>query len=193
MDNSLIATLIHYIGLPLLIFFARIMDVTLGTLRIIFISRGKKLFAPMLGFVETFIWIVIVSQIVRNIDNDLLSYLAYATGFATGTTVGMLIEDRLAIGKLILRTILPEKPAGLVANLRSAGYGVTCVAGEGANGPVTVMYTIIKRKALAEVSAIIHQAHPHAFLTIEELRSSEEGVFPQSQPHNRLIRIRNRK
>lgn len=179
MEPAFIQTLIQYIGLPLLIFLARIIDVTLGTLRIIFISRGKKLYAPMLGFVETFIWIVAVSQVVRNISGDMWAYAAYAAGFATGTAVGMLIEDRLAIGVLNVRTILPEKATPLVECLSGAGYGVTCVQGEGVHGPVTLVYTTIKRKKLTEVVGIIHQFYPHAFLSVEELRSTQEGVFPK--------------
>src|SRR4030042_6553710 len=86
-----------WLVLPLMVFFARLTDVSLGTLRIIFISRGKRNVAPILGFVEVFIWITIVSQIVSHAHN-LLAYLAYAAGFATGAYIGMFIEGRLAIG-----------------------------------------------------------------------------------------------
>lgn len=97
-----------WIGLPLLIFFARVFDVSLGTLRIIFTARGRRYLAPLLGFVEVFIWIVIVSQITRGADN-LAAYLAYAAGFAAGNYVGIWIDNRLAIGNLILRMILPDE------------------------------------------------------------------------------------
>ena len=76
-----------WVLLPVMVFFARVADVTLGTMRIIFISRGKRNLAPLLGFVEVFIWITIVSQIVSNAHN-LLAYLAYAAGFATGSLPG---------------------------------------------------------------------------------------------------------
>jgi len=166
--------------LPLLIFFARVLDVSLGTLRIIFISRGKKYLAPALGFLEVFIWIVAVSQIMRGVQ-DWVSYLAYAAGFATGNYVGMWIENRLAIGTLIIRTILPNGADELVGRLRQAKYGVTSVQGQGSNGPVTLVYTIIKRKDMGAVVGIIHQLFPHAFLTVEELRSTAEGIFPPEQ------------
>ncbi len=166
------------LGLVLMIFFARICDVTLGTLRIIFISRGQKYLAPLFGFFEVFIWIAAVSQVMRQANSDVFAYLGYAAGFATGNYVGMWIEDKLAIGKLILRTILPNGAAALTTNLQQAGYGVTTVAGEGSTGPVTLVYTIIKRKDLPTVVGIIHQTHPKAFLTIEQLRSAEEGIFP---------------
>jgi uncharacterized protein YebE (UPF0316 family) len=165
------------IGLPLIVFFARVMDVTLGTLRIIFISRGKKYIAPVLGFVEVFIWIAVVAQIVRGV-NDLVTYLAYAAGFAAGNFVGMYIEDRLALGTQIIRIIVPNGAESLTGHLHDAGYGMTLVDGHGAAGPVKLIYTVVKRKDIPLVLSIIHQTHPHAFLSIEDLRSSQEGIFP---------------
>ncbi len=185
MDQPALSFLIQYVGLPGLVFLARVIDVSLGTLRIIFISRGKKFIAPLLGFVETFIWIVAVSQIIRNVQG-IWSYVGYAGGFATGTIVGMWIEDRLAIGTLILRTILPGDVSELRAQIHSAGYGVTCVAGRGAQSDVTLVYTIIKRKDLQAVTSIIHRLHPHAFISIEELRAAEKGVFPPESSRRRI-------
>jgi uncharacterized protein YebE (UPF0316 family) len=166
-----------WVVLPIIVFFARVSDVTLGTIRIIFISRGKRNLAPLLGFVEVFIWITVVSQIVSHAHN-ILAYLAYAAGFATGAFVGMYIEDRLAIGTQIVRTIVQNNSQELIGNLHNAGYGVTCVDGQGVNGPVKLIYTIVLRKNLPDVLAIIHRTHPHAFLSIEDLRSTQAGVFP---------------
>jgi uncharacterized protein YebE (UPF0316 family) len=167
-------------ALPLLVFFARVTDVTIGTLRIIFISRGKKFVAPLLGFFEVFIWITVVSQIVRGV-NDLTTYLAYAAGFAAGNFVGMYLEDRLAIGTQFIRVIVPEGAEALKEHLHAAGYGVTQVAGEGANGPVKLLYVVVKRKDLLTVLAIIHQTHPQAFLSIEDVRSTQQGIFPRQE------------
>jgi uncharacterized protein YebE (UPF0316 family) len=166
-----------WMGMPLLVFFARVTDVTLGTLRIIFISRGKKYIAPFLGFVEVFIWIAVVAQIVRGV-NDVITYLAYAAGFAAGNFVGMYIEDRLAIGTQVLRIIVPDEADQLTANLSNGGYGITLVDGQGATGPVKLIYTIVRRKDLAIALSLIHQTHPHAFLSIEDVRSTQEGIFP---------------
>jgi uncharacterized protein YebE (UPF0316 family) len=165
--------------LPVMIFFARVIDVSLGTLRIIFISRGQKYLAPLLGFVEVFIWIVAVSQIMRG-AHTLAAYLGYAAGFAVGNYVGMWIEARLAIGKLIIRSILPGDTTKLVKTLRDAGFGVTCSAAEGSTGPVSIIFTAINRKDLPLVVGIIHQFSPKAFLTVEELRVAEAGIFPRS-------------
>lgn len=167
------------IWLPVLIFFARVVDVTLGTIRIIFISRGLKNLAPLLGFVEVFVWIVAVSQIMHG-AHGLPAYLAYAAGFATGNYVGMWVERRLAIGKLIVRSILPGDTRTLVKALHDAGYGVTLLPGEGSAGPVSVIFTVINRKDLPAVTTIIHHHFPRAFLTIEEARDTAEGIFPPS-------------
>ncbi len=166
------------VWLPLMVFVARVIDVTLGTLRIIFVSRGHKYLAPLLGFVEVFIWIVAVSQIMRGV-NSLVAYLAYAAGFAAGNYVGMWVEGRLAIGKLMLRTILPGDTQELADALHEAGFGVTRSEALGANGPVSILFTAINRKDMPVVVGIIHHRYPKAFLTVEELRSTEAGVFPQ--------------
>ena len=166
-----------WVILPLIIFFTRVLDVTLGTLRIIFISRGRKHLAPLLGFVEVFIWITLVSQIVGGAQN-FVAYLAYAAGFAAGNYVGMWIEEKLAIGTLVVRVILPRDAKELIDNLREAGFGVTHVEAHGSSGPVTLVYTIVMRKELKRVVDIIDGAAPKSFFTIEELRSVQEGIFP---------------
>jgi uncharacterized protein YebE (UPF0316 family) len=166
-----------WLVLPLLVFLARVLDVTLGTLRIIFISQGKRTLAPILGGIEVFIWITIVSQIVRS-ANNILAYIAYAVGFAVGNYIGMYIEGRLAIGTLLVLTIVQDHSERLTTRLHSAGFGVTCADGEGANGPVKLVYTIVPRRSLKVVLNIIHESHPHAFLTIQDVRSTQQGVFP---------------
>ena len=116
-----------WVILPFIVFFARIADVTLGTLRIIFTSRGKRNIAPILGFVEVFIWIVVVGQIVKNV-HSFTAYFGYAAGFAAGTYIGMKIEEKLALGTLVLRIILAEGGDEMAHNLREAGYGLRPLA-----------------------------------------------------------------
>ena len=166
-----------WVLLPLLVFFARITDVTLGTIRIIFTSRGRRKIAPLLGFVEVFIWVSVISEITKGAHN-LIAYLAYAAGFAAGTYIGMMIEERLAIGNLVIRAILPENRTDLIDKLRDGGYGVTSADAYGAKGPVKLVYTIVSRKDLPNVIETIHKTYPKTFFTVEELRSVEQGVFP---------------
>ena len=163
--------------LPLLIFFARIVDVSLGTLRIVFVSRGRKLQSALLGFVEVLIWIVVVSQIIQNLNNP-ISYVAYAAGFAAGTYVGLAIEDRLAIGMLAVRVIVTTDAQELIDQLSGAGFGVTSIDARGAAGEVKIVYTIIMRKDLPTVTQIVDEVSPKAFVSVEEVRSAREGIFP---------------
>jgi len=176
-----------WVILPLLIFASRIADVTLGTLRIIFTSRGRRKVAPVLGFIEVLIWIVIVSQVISH-AHSITAYIGYAAGFATGTFVGIYVEDRMAIGTLILRVILAKGADELAAALRAAGFGVTSVNGEGAQGPVKLLYTVVQRKNMGAASSIIHQICPGAFFAVEEVRSSEMGIFPRAQAQNRAVK-----
>jgi uncharacterized protein YebE (UPF0316 family) len=163
--------------LPLIVFLARVTDVSLGTLRIIFTSRGKRNIAPLLGFVEVFIWIVVVSQVVKNV-HSLPAYLGYAAGFAVGTYVGMKIEERLALGTLVIRIILAQGGENLAKRLRADGYGVTVVNGMGSGGEVKLLYTVIQRKSLETTIQVIKSINPKAFYSVEEVRTAESGIFP---------------
>lgn len=166
-----------WVGLPLLIFLARVFDVTLGTLRIIFTSRGLRNLAPVLGFIETFVWIVAVSSLVKHAQN-LAAYIGYAGGFALGTLVGMFLENKLAIGTVTIRAIIRRDPKELIKTLLEAGFGVTTVDGKGSTGKVKIIYTTLKRQDLPVAIDIFHRTLPGAFLSVEEVRSTELGVFP---------------
>ena len=171
-----------WVGLPLLIFLARVFDVTLGTMRIIFTSRGLRNLAPVLGFIETFVWIVAVSSIVKHAQN-VVAFVGYAGGFATGTYVGMLIENRLAMGTLTVRAIIRRDPKELIETLHNSGFGVTAVDGHGSSGDVKIIYSTVKRADLPVIIEIFHHTLPGAFLSVEEVRSTEQGVFPAAKNH----------
>jgi uncharacterized protein YebE (UPF0316 family) len=173
-----------WVVLPLFIFCARVVDVSLGTLRIVFLSRGRRLLAPAFGFVEVLIWIIAIGQLVRNISN-LTGYVAYAAGFAVGNFVGLYIEDKLAMGLLVIRIITNRCADQLVDQLHVAGYGVTSVDAHGALGDVKLVYTIIRRRDMQEVVGIVKSVNPKAFFSIEEIRSAREGIFPPDKSHYR--------
>ncbi len=168
------------IALPVFIFLARILDVTLGTMRIISLSRGWKRLAPVLGFVEVFIWVVAISQLVRNLTH-FSSYLAYAAGFAAGNYIGMWIEEKLALGTLTLRIFAVFEGEELSKQLASSGFGVTVLDGHGADGQVKVLFTTIHRRELEQVEKIIREVNPKMFYSVEEVRASSEGVFHPSR------------
>jgi uncharacterized protein YebE (UPF0316 family) len=164
------------IALPVFIFLARILDVTLGTMRIISLSRGWKRLAPLLGFVEVFIWVVAISQLVRNLTH-FSSYLAYAAGFAAGNYIGMWIEEKLALGTLTVRIFAVFEGEELSKQLARSGFGVTVLDGHGAGGPVKVLFTTIHRRELEQVEKIIREVNPKMFYSVEEVRASRDGVF----------------
>lgn len=167
-----------WIILPLLIFLARICDVSLGTLRVIFIARGFKYIAPAIGFFEVIIWLLAIGQVMQNVGN-VASYIAYGGGFAAGTFIGMTVEERLSIGNVVVRIITNRDAQGLVEAMREKNLGVTTMDAEGASGPVTVVLTISRREDLHLVFDLIHEFQPNAFFTVEEIKSVKEGVFPR--------------
>ena len=178
MDGSILTPEIFaYVILPVMIFCARICDVTMGTLRVIFISKGIRYLAPFIGFFEVIIWLLAIGQVMNNLTN-VVSYVAYGAGFATGTYIGMYIEEKISLGLTSVRIITKEDPQELMQYLRSHNYGVTSVDGEGTTGRVRMVFTIIRRQDLAHVVGIIQQFHPNAFYSVEEVKSVTEGVFP---------------
>jgi uncharacterized protein YebE (UPF0316 family) len=162
--------------LPLAIFVARIADVSLGTLRIIFVSKGMKTIAPLIGFVEVLIWIIAISRIMQNLDNW-LCYIAYAAGFARGTYVGLIIEEKLAIGHEMVRVITKRDASELVDKLKSEGYGVTSVDATGAEGEVGVLYIIVRRSMIDQVLKFINSYNPRALYTIEAIKYVNKEIF----------------
>lgn len=171
--------LFAWVILPVLIFIARVIDVTFGTMRIIFISKGEKILAPIFGFFEIMVWLFAIGQIMQNLTN-LTYYFAYAGGFATGNYVGMYIEEKMAMGTLVIRIITKKDASNLIEAIKLKNYGITILDGQGATGGVKIIFTIIKRKDVDDVVDIIKQFNPKAFFSIEEVRVAREGIFPNS-------------
>lgn len=163
-----------YVVLPLLIFFSRIMDVTLDTLRIVFVSKGNKILAPVLGFFEVLIWLVAITRIMENLDN-IVYYFAYAGGFAAGNYIGLIIEERLAMGVQLFRIITQKEASSLIQSLTVKGYGVTSIDAEGINGKVNVIFSVVKRSESKKVIEIINLHNPNAFYSIEDVRRVNEN------------------
>ncbi|HZW78493.1 MAG TPA: DUF2179 domain-containing protein [Flavobacteriaceae bacterium] len=166
--------LFSYVILPLLIFLARICDVSIATVRTIFVMTGKRNIAPILGFFESFIWLLAVGQIITQVDN-IFAYIAYAGGFATGTFVGMYVEERLAVGMAVLRLITKEINEGMLNFLHENKFSYSLVDGVGRTGKVNVIFFVVKRKDLDTLIEGINEYHPNAFYTIENIRKVNES------------------
>jgi len=160
---------------PALIFLARICDVSIGTIRIIFVSKGFRYLAPLLGFFEVFIWLMAMTRIMQNLDRWYY-YLAYCAGFATGNYVGIMLEEKIAIGYASIRLITKKPADELIAALQAQGHGLTFHTAEGSTGQVYVLYTIVKRSELTSVISIINSFNPRAFYTVEEVKVVREGI-----------------
>jgi uncharacterized protein YebE (UPF0316 family) len=164
------------VGIPLLIFTARLCDVTLATLRIIFVVRGRRNIAPFIGFVEILIWLVALSQVMEHLDRP-INFVAYAAGFATGTYVGMLLEGKLGIGLLAVRIITGEDAVDLMDALGAERFGVTSFAARGLKGNVRLLLTVVRRRDLPRLMQLVRQSHPQAFVSISDVRSVREGYL----------------
>jgi uncharacterized protein YebE (UPF0316 family) len=182
MDNVLLLSLTFYTWfvIPLLIFIARIVDVSMGTVRVIFVSRGLKYLAPIIGFFEILIWLLAIGQIMKNLSNP-LCYIAYAGGFAMGNYVGICIAEKLSLGVVLIRVVTKIDALPLVEHLKSKNYGVTSIDGHGTSGEVKVVFTIVHRREVPSVVDSIKKFNPNAFYAVEEVGFVEKGTFPIRQ------------
>lgn len=175
-------TILHWVIMPLFIFCARIIDVSLGTIRIILVSKGIRGLAAILGFIEVLIWIIAIGQIMQNLTN-FLNYLGYAAGFATGTFVGVLIENKLSIGKVVIRIITKKDSTELLEFLLINNYHLTTMDAEGRFGNVKIIFLVLQRKEVPQLISIINRFNPNAFYTIEDVRfANEASSIPKNNP-----------
>ena len=150
------------------IFLLRLLDQTLGTLRILYVNKGKPLFGAILGFIESAIWVVAISQVIQDLNDPFLIF-GYALGFAAGTIMGSYIENTIAIGDIVVRIFVPKDSDSekVAKELRINGLGVTIINGEGMQGEVTIAWCVTPRKRLKEVMRIISEITPDAYVTTE--------------------------
>jgi uncharacterized protein YebE (UPF0316 family) len=172
--------------LPLLIFVAEVAVVTISTVRIIFISRRRKVLTAALGVFEVSIWLFAIGQVMSNLNNP-LCYLAFAGGFALGNYLGVVLEEKLALGNLVVRVITHKNGDGIVAALKAANYGVTSLDAQGAKGPVRIVLTVIPRKELDNVVGILRACDGNVFYSVDDLQSATAGVSPEGRDRGRPL------
>ena len=165
-----------WVVVPLLIALARMCDVSLGTIRIILIGKGYKNIAPIIGFFEILIWIIVVSQIMQNLDRWLY-YIAYAFGYAVGTLIGMKLENKLSLGQVVLRIITATDSTELTLALKLNNYNFTTVEANGKFGPVKIILMITQRHLLPHTIKLIEKHNPASFYSIEDVRYVK-GLLP---------------
>lgn len=166
-----------WVLIPVLIFIARIVDVSIGTLRIIFVARGYKYVAPVLGFFEVMVWLLAIQQIMLNLSN-IACYIAYAGGFAMGTLAGLILEERISLGHVIFRIVTTKSSTKLAKTLDKSGFVETSANAYAKHGKVKVIFTISKRKDANKVCEMIALYNPKAFYTIEDVRYAKYIDLP---------------
>lgn len=163
----------NWVVFPLLIFLARICDVSLAMLRTVLASKGYKQIVPFIGFFEVLIWLAAISQIMNNLNNW-VCYIAWAGGYATGSYIGLYIEEKIALGIQVIRIITNQESDELIQELKNKNYGLTLLNAEGARGPVKMIFTVVPRKSVKEVIAIINQYTPQSFYSVEDVRNASQ-------------------
>lgn len=190
MDPSIIWNSVYFkwMIIPLLICMARIVDVTIGTLRIIFVAKGMKYVAPVLGFFEVIIWLLAIGQIMQNLSN-FVNYIAYGLGFALGNFVGIYIEGKLSLGYVLLRVITRKSAHKLKEYFIRSGFRFTLIDALSDEGPVNIIFVALRRNKVPEVIENIKRYNPKAFYTIEDLRLVS-GDVTTFLPKRKAIHLR---
>lgn len=177
MENFFDANTFRFIILPLAIFMARLVNEAISTLRILSVAKGNRGIAPLFGFFEILIWVVVIGQVMQNLDNP-ICYVAYAGGFAAGNYLGMFLEDKLAMGVVSVNVISRKDTTALQKTLRANNYGFTNIDGKDIDGDENMLLIIVKRKELKNVIRIIKEFNPYAFFSIGDIRHIHEGHYP---------------
>jgi uncharacterized protein YebE (UPF0316 family) len=159
------------------IFCLRVMDMSMDTMRMLFVVRGRKRIAWGLGFFQSLIFVIAISAALAAVAVNPLAVIGYAAGFATGNVLGMYIEDRLAIGHIQFTIVSSRRGAALVEELRKAGYAVTEVPARGKDGMVSLLQTSVLRKDRDTVETVVLECDPDAFVTAEDVRPVRRGFW----------------
>lgn len=173
---------------PLLIFLARLTDVSMGTIRIVLISRGFRRWATVIGFFESLLWLLAITQVMQQLDRP-IHLFAYAGGFAGGTWLGVTLESKIALGLVAVRVITQHDATDLIEALSDARFGVTSVAARGVQGRVRLVFSIVPRKESQRVLDIVRSVHPDAFVSVTDVRSAQEGMIGLRPPRGPLAAL----
>jgi len=160
----------------LTIFALRITDMSLDTLRVLFVVRGRRTIVWVLGFFQSAVYVIAITKVLSDLSNP-LTVLGYAAGFATGNIIGMVVEERLAVGHIQLQIVSKKHGPALAKALRAGGYGVTEISARGRDGTVRLLTTSVLRKDLADAHRIVHETDPDAFMTSEDVRPLRRGYW----------------
>lgn len=158
------------------IFFLRVSDMSLDTLRVLYVIRGRRPLAWVLGFFQSILWVVAITSVLSTLGN-LWNLFAYAAGFATGNVVGMIIEERLAVGHGHMRIMSSRRGAKIAERIRTSGYAATELSGRGKDGMVSVINCSVRRRDVPKLRRQVQEIDPNAFITVQEIRPLNRGFW----------------
>ena len=182
------SSIFNYFILPFFIFLAKIGEVSIGTLRIIFVAKNKKLLSGITGFFEALIWLIVIAKIFENVTNA-ASYLAYATGFATGVVVGIIVEEKLAMGTILIRIITRKEANELINYLQESNYKITYFRSKSnKNENTNIVYVIANRIDIKFLIKKIKVLNPKAFYTVEDIKFVSEKLTKNHSFINNTIK-----
>lgn len=177
--------IISYILLPALIFLARLADVTVATVKLMFVVNNVRKMAAILGFFEALITIMALSRIIQD-ANNLPAFVMYAAGFASGTYVGMWIEQKMAYGNVLIRIISKDMPEELFQYMAEHRYRFSLVDAYDELGNTRVLFTVCKRSNAGALLAHLERVAPDAYYTVEGVKQASHDLLPQSQEAPRI-------
>ncbi|SET39000.1 Uncharacterized protein YebE, UPF0316 family [Natronincola peptidivorans] len=160
----------------LFIYFAKVSDVTLATVRMIMVVKGRRIQAALIGFVEIIIFILAIGKVLADLDNP-FNVIAYALGFATGNYMGIYVEEKMALGSIIAQVITQGGSVSLVERFREEGFGVTVVESYGREGMQHLLNITMQRKNLGKFYQILDEHDKKAFVTVTDARAIKGGYF----------------
>jgi uncharacterized protein YebE (UPF0316 family) len=177
--------ILEWVLMPILIFLARVADVSLGTLRMASIAQGLRKRAAIFGFFEVLIWIGAISYVLQNLTH-FTNYLAYAGGYGTGNYIGLMIEEKLAAGLVKVTIITSRDATMLIENLKSRKFGITSVSAMGSKGHVRLVISIIPRKKYPELQKIIDEFNPKAFVEVQTIKQASR-IYPNVTMNRKIL------
>lgn len=166
-----------------LILLARLIEVSIGTLRVILMNKGYRLISSVLAFIEVLIWVVVASRVLIGIQDNYLKAIIYSLGFASGVYFGSVIESKVALGTILIQAILPiDKGIEIAANLREEGLGVTTVNAEGKDSEKLVLMIYSKRRGKDKIISKIKSLEESALIVSNDVSTLQGGYISPTRP-----------
>ena len=165
--------------LYIIIFLAKTVEVSISTIRLVYVNKGERVKGAVLGFVEILIWLLVVSSVLNNIADDPFKIFAYAAGFSLGNYLGVSIEAKIAVGLASIQVVVSEPAGDGLANvLRDSEFGVTIIEGKGKNdSKKSLLFVQLQRRKIPDTIKLIKETYPNAYISVNDIKSTVGGFI----------------